>query len=103
MENFRSYDDASAMRNRSYEHAMIARPLIITIKEFEDAQKELADLRKRADEIHESIIMKNNERDERISSEELSILMFPLDNLNRQIKEVEECFENVLQLSKKWS
>ena len=60
----------------------------VTREELEDAKNELRDLSKKRIELLEGIERDKKERDERISPEELQMLMFPVENVVRRIQEL---------------
>ncbi len=75
-------------RNRSYELAMMPVSLCVTREELADAKKELDVLRRRKSELLSEIEREKKERDERISADELQMIMFPVENVDRRIKEL---------------
>ena len=87
-------------RNLSYEHTMQPMSIYITREELEDAKKELVDLRRRKAEVVESIEKEKRERDERVSAEELQLMMLPVDILNRRINELTYQIKNAKIIEK---
>ncbi len=85
------YNDIDARmysRNRSYVLTPMAVSPYVTREELEDAKNELRDLSKKRIELLEGIERDKKERDERISPEELQMLMFPVENVVRRIQEL---------------
>lgn len=87
-------DGSMYSRNRSYELAPQQMSLYVTREELEDAKKELTDFRRKRIELLEEISREKKERDERISAEELQIIMFPVENVDRRIKELAYLISN---------
>lgn len=81
-------DGSMYSRNRSYELAPMAISPYVTREELDDAKKELADLRRKKVELLEEIEQEKKERDERISADELQMIMLPVENFDRRIKEL---------------
>lgn len=81
-------DGSMYSRNRSYELAPMAISPYVTREELADAKKELADLRRKKVELLEEIEQEKKERDERISADELQMIMLPVENFDRRIKEL---------------
>lgn len=81
-------DGSMYSRNRSYELAPQQMSLYVSREELEDAKKELLDLRKQKIKLLEEIEKDKKERDERISADELQLIMLPVDIINRRINEL---------------
>lgn len=87
-------DGSMYSRNRSYELAPMAISPYVTREELADAKKELADLRRKKVELLEEIEQEKKERDERISADELQMIMLPVENVDRRIKELTNLISN---------
>lgn len=87
-------DGSMYSRNRSYELAPMAISPYVTSEELADAKKELADLRRKKVELLEEIEQEKKERDERISADELQMIMLPVENVDRRIKELTNLISN---------
>lgn len=87
-------DGSMYLRNRSYELAPMAVSPYVTREELADAKKELVDLRRKRFELLEEIEREKRDRDERISADELQMLMFPVENVDRRIKELTYLISN---------
>ena len=86
--SFVDIDGRMYSRNQSYELVPQQMSLYVTREELEDAKKELTDLRRKRFELIEEINREKKERDERIPADELQMIMFPVENVDRRIKEL---------------
>ena len=87
-------DGSMYSRNRSYELAPQQMFLYVTREELEDAKKELTDLRRKRSELIEEINREKKDSDERISADELQIIMFPVEIVDRRIKDLTYLISN---------
>lgn len=87
-------DGSMYSRNRSYELAPQQMSLYVTREELEDAKKELTDLRRKRFELIEEINREKKDSDERISADELQIIMFPVEIVDRRIKDLTYLISN---------
>lgn len=93
-------DGYASMRSSSYELVPHYASIYVTREELEDAKKELSSLRKKRVELVENFEKEKRERDERVSDEELQVMMLPMDNVARQIRELEYLITNAQIIEK---
>lgn len=91
---FIDIDGRMYSRNGSYELAMQPVSTYVSREEFEDAKKELSYLRRKRIELVEDFEKEKKEREERISDEELQMMLFPVNNIDRRIKELSYLINN---------
>lgn len=91
---FIDIDGRMYSRNGSYELAMQPVSTYVSREEFEDAKKELSYLRRKRIELVEVFEKEKKEREERISDEELQMMLFPVNNIDRRIKELSYLINN---------
>ena len=92
--SFIDIDGRMYSRNRSYELAMQPVSTYVSREEFEDAKKELSYLRRRRIELVEVFEKEKRELEERISDGELQMMLLPVDNIDRRIKELSYLINN---------